>query len=90
MRVGTLAFGREHDAPPDTDGRIQSLGHARPADGQGVTRRIPAIMTYATAGMVTASVLLTVFAGPLYALCDRIGAGLVEPITLELIEDGAG
>ena len=46
-------------------------------------------MTYATAGMVSVTVALTVFAGPLYALCDRIGAGLLQPVTLEQIDEGA-
>jgi multicomponent Na+:H+ antiporter subunit D len=28
-----------------------------------------------------------VFAGPLYALCDRIGAALLDPVTLVQLED---
>jgi multicomponent Na+:H+ antiporter subunit D len=44
-------------------------------------------MTVATAGMVGVTVALTVFAGPLYALCDRIGSALLEPVSLVQLED---
>ena len=44
-------------------------------------------MTMATAGMVTVTLALTIFAGPLYALCDRIGAGLLQPVNLVQLED---
>jgi len=43
-------------------------------------------MTVATAGMVGVTLALTVFAGPLYALCDRIGAVLLEPVSLVQLE----
>jgi len=89
MRAWNLAFWREDDGVAENDGRIEYLGNAPAADDQGETREIPAIMTYATAGMVAVTVALTVFAGPLYALCDRIGAGLLQPVTLEQIDEGA-
>ena len=66
------------------------LGFRQAADEQQETRRIPAIMTAATGGMVAVTVALTVFAGPLYALCDRIGAGLLQPVTLQQIDEEAG
>ncbi len=89
MRAWNLAFWREDDGGAESDGRIEYLGNAPAADEQGETREIPPIMTYATAGMVAVTVALTLFAGPLYAICDRIGAGLLQPITLELIDEGA-
>lgn len=90
MRAWNLAFWREDDGGVENDGRIEYLGNAPAADEQGETREIPAIMTYATAGMVSVTVALTVFAGPLYAICDRIGTGLLQPVTLEQIDEGTG
>ena len=89
MRAWNLAFWREDDGAAENDGRIEYLGNAPAADEQGETRVIPPIMTYATAGMVAVTLALTVFAGPLYALCDRIGGGLLTPVTLEQIDEGA-
>ncbi|QMU96806.1 Na+/H+ antiporter subunit D [Microbacterium esteraromaticum] len=89
MRAWNLAFWREDDGAAENDGRIEYLGNAPAADEQGETREIPGIMTYATAGMVTVTIALTVFAGPLYALCDRIGAGLLKPVTIEQLDEGA-
>jgi len=37
--------------------------------------------------MVAATVALTVFAGPLYDVCARIGAALLEPISLVQVEE---
>ncbi|MEV7632815.1 Na+/H+ antiporter subunit D [Microbacterium sp. NPDC089318] len=89
MRAWNLAFWREDDGAAENDGRIEYLGNAPAADEQGEKREIPAIMTYATAGMVAVTVALTVFAGPLYALCDRIGTGLLQPVSLEHLDEGA-
>jgi multicomponent Na+:H+ antiporter subunit D len=47
-------------------------------------------MTAATAGMVAVTVALTVFAGPLYDVCTRIGAALLEPVSISQLEDEAG
>ncbi|WP_309127203.1 Na+/H+ antiporter subunit D [Microbacterium sp.] len=82
MRAWNLAFWREDDTADDPDGRISYLDSAPAADEQGRTRRIPAIMTVSTGGMVAVTLALTVFAGPLYAICDRIGAGLLQPVSL--------
>jgi len=87
MRAWNLAFWREEDDSTETEGRISYLGNAPAADEQQERRRIPRIMTVATAGMVGVTVALTVFAGPLYALCDRIGAALLDPVTLVQLED---
>ena len=48
---------------------------------------IPRIMTAATAGMVAFSVALTVFAGPLYEICARVGGALLEPITVVQLDE---
>jgi multicomponent Na+:H+ antiporter subunit D len=90
MRAWNLAFWREGDDFSEIEGRVGYLGKAPAADVQQETRRIPAIMTVATAGMVAVTVSLTVFAGPLYALCDRIGAGLLQPVSLVQIDQEAG
>ena len=49
-------------------------------------RAIPRIMTAATAGMVAVTVALTVFGGPLYAVCARIGETLLQPISVIQVE----
>ncbi|GAA3669809.1 Na+/H+ antiporter subunit D [Microbacterium marinilacus] len=82
MRAWNLSFWREEDDSAETEARIQHLGTAPAADQVGERRVIPRIMTAATAGMVVVSVGLTVFAGPLYDICERIGSGLIEPVTL--------
>ena len=71
MRAWNLAFWREEEDSSETEGRISYLGNAPAADEQQERRRIPKIMTIATGGLVAVTVALTVFAGPLYALCDR-------------------
>ena len=49
-------------------------------------RVIPRIMTASTTGMVAITVALTVFAGPIYDVCTRIGSALLEPMTLVQLE----
>jgi len=90
MRAWNLAFWREDEDAAELEARMSYLGSAPAADEQGSTRRIPSIMTVATGGMVAVTVALTVFAGPLYAICDRIGAGLLQPVTLEMVDEGVG
>ena len=91
MRAWNLAFWREEDDGAELDGRVTYLGNAPAADMQKEARRIPAIMYIATGGMVAVTLALTVFAGPLYALCDRIGDALLKPVTLvQLDEEVAG
>jgi len=87
MRAWNLAFWREEEDSAETEGRISYLGNAPAADDQQERRRIPRIMTLATGGMVTVTIALTVFAGPLYALCDRIGGALLEPVSLVQLEE---
>jgi multicomponent Na+:H+ antiporter subunit D len=91
MRAWNLAFWREDDdAAEEGETRHGYLAGAPAADEQQERRRIPAIMTIATGGMVGVTLVLTIFAGPLYALCDRIGSGLLQPVTLVQLDEEAG
>ncbi len=44
----------------------------------------------ATGGMVGVTLMLTVFAGPLYALCTSIGESLLQPVNLVQLEEEVG
>jgi multicomponent Na+:H+ antiporter subunit D len=65
--------------------RVWNLVFWRPADDAELAeeadpaRRLPKLMTASTAGMVVASLALTVFAGPLVDLSTRAGANLEGP-----------
>ncbi|HET8927322.1 MAG TPA: Na+/H+ antiporter subunit D [Microbacterium sp.] len=86
MRAWNLAFWREDEddlAETEVEARVGYLGAAPAAGIQTERRRIPRIMTSATAGMVAVTVALTIFAGPLYDVCARIGGGLLQPVHLE-------
>lgn len=89
MRAWNLSFWREDDDSTETEARISYLGQAPAAGIQTERRVIPRIMTAATTGMVAITVALTVFAGPLYGVCERIGAALLEPIQLVQLEEEA-
>ena len=92
MRAWNLAFWREEEDSSETEARIAYLGEAPEAQRQAERRVIPRIMTASTVGMVAVSVALTVFAGPLYEVCDRIGQSLLEPISLvelDRVEEGS-
>ena len=93
MRAWNLAFWREDEDHTEETGvveRIEYLGDAPAADDQSARRVIPRIMTATTAGMVAVTVALTLFAGPLYALCANIGDALLTPVTLVQLEQEAG
>ncbi len=75
MRAWNLAFWREEDDSAETEARISYLGDAPAAAIETEKRVIPRIMTAATGGMVAITVALTIFAGPLYDVCARIGGG---------------
>ncbi len=95
MRAWNLSFWREDDDAvepaevAEVEARIEYLGGAQAADEQSERRAIPRIMTLATTGMVGASLLLTVFAGPLYAVCERIGDALLIPVTVTQVDGEA-
>lgn len=88
MRAWNLSFWRESNEPADEPGeeRIAYLGGAPEAGVQTERRVIPRIMTAATAGMVAITVALTIFAGPLYELCAKIGDALQDPVVLTQLE----
>ncbi|WP_029150412.1 Na+/H+ antiporter subunit D [Microbacterium indicum] len=86
MRAWNLSFWREKEDSSETESRLAYLEQAPAAGEQGRTRVIPRIMTGTTVAMVVVSVALTVFAGPLYEICDRIGQSLLEPISLVQLE----
>jgi len=89
MRAWNLAFWREEDDSAETDARIAYLGDA-PAAGVETGRRVTSrIMTGATALMVSATVALTVFAGPLLEICMRAGEGLAQPVVITQLNEEA-
>ena len=90
MRAWNLAFWREEEDSAETESRISYLGAAPAAAVETERRVIPRIMTAATAGMVAVTVALTVFAGPLYEVCERIGESLLEPVSISQLQDEAG
>jgi multicomponent Na+:H+ antiporter subunit D len=87
MRAWNLAFWREEDDSAETEARIAYLGDAPAAAVETERRVIPRIMTAATVGMVAITVGLTLFAGPLYDVCARIGAALLEPVSVAQLEE---
>ena len=89
MRAWNLAFWREEDDSAETEARISYLG-ASPGGVETERRVIPKIMTAATTGMVAITVGLTIFAGPLYDVCARIGDSLLEPVNLTQLEEEVG
>lgn len=90
MRAWNLAFWREDEDSAETEARISYLGAAPAAAVETERRVIPRIMTAATAGMVAVTIGLTVFAGPLYEVCTRIGASLLGPVSISQLQDEAG
>jgi len=92
MRAWNLSFWRESDddlSEPETEARVAYLGDSPQALVQTERRAIPRIMTGATVGMVAVTLALTVFAGPLYEVCSRIGVELLQPVSLVQLEQGA-
>ncbi|BDV29395.1 Na+/H+ antiporter subunit D [Microbacterium terricola] len=89
MRAWNLSFWREEDDSAETEARISYLGDAPAAGDESDRRVIPRIMTSATAGMVTLTIALTVFAGPLYDVCARIGDTILQPVTLVQLDQEA-
>lgn len=68
---GLMLQGRE-------DALIERLHDAPDAPPLQEQRETPTLMIAATAGMVSVSLLLTVFAGPLYAFATRAGEQLAQ------------
>jgi multicomponent Na+:H+ antiporter subunit D len=88
MRAWNLSFWREDEdaAETETESRISYLGSAPAAGIKTERRAIPSIMTMTTAGMVAVTIGLTIFAGPLYNICARVGDALLEPVSLTQLE----
>jgi len=86
MRAWNLSFWREQDEAGEGDSRYQHLESAPAAQTQTERRASPRIMTGATIGMVAVTLALTVFAGPIYDVCERIGSSLLQPISLVELE----
>lgn len=80
MRVWNMAFWRP---AADVEGYESTLlDNVTEAPGGHTvteTRTVPRLMIGATAGMVVASVALTVFAGPLFGISTRAGENLEGP-----------
>ena len=88
MRAWNLSFWREDgDDSAETESRISYLDAAPAAATQTQRRVIPRIMTAATAGMVVITITLTLAAGPLYELCQRIGPALLQPISVSQVQE---
>ena len=83
MRAWNLGFWRgEEEAHEELVDRVSYLDDAPAAHVRTARGRIPRIMTATTAGMVALTVALTIFAGPLFEVCMRIGDALTQPIHL--------
>ena len=89
MRAWNLAFWREDDDSAETEARIAYLGNAPAAEIATERRVIPRIMTTATAGMVAATLALTIFAGPLIDLCMRAGESIEQGVSLIQLQEEA-
>jgi multicomponent Na+:H+ antiporter subunit D len=93
MRAWNLSFWRENETDPtesETEARISYLDASPASAVQTERRAIPRVMTAATAGMVAITVSLTIFAGPIFALCDQIGAALLQPVHLVQLDAEEG
>jgi multicomponent Na+:H+ antiporter subunit D len=87
MRAWNLAFWREENDSAETEARISYLGAAPAAAIETERRATPRIMTAATGGMVAITVALTIFAGPLYEVCARIGDSLLQPVSVVQLQE---
>jgi multicomponent Na+:H+ antiporter subunit D len=80
IRVWNMAFWRPSaDVEGYESTMLDNISEAPGRTAVKEQRTIPRLMTGATAGMVVASVALTVFAGPLYAISSRAGENLEGP-----------
>jgi len=94
VRVWNMAFWRPAADVEDYESDL--LANISEAPNQAAvvkTRTTPRLMIAATGGMVAVSLVLTVFAGPLYAIAARAGENLEGPgfyVDLVFGEDGNG
>lgn len=87
MRAWNLAFWREEEDSPETTQRTAYLKESPAAGVITQQRAIPRVMTAATVAMVGFTVALTVFAGPLYEVCERIGGALLQPSSITMVQE---
>ncbi len=92
VHVGAVAFGREdvsaardvHDSE-SSERDLQQL-----LEAGTLPQRLPWLMTWPTAGLITVSLALTVLAGPLFGYTDRAAADLLSRTPyLTAVEQGA-
>ncbi len=80
IRVWNMAFWRPAEDVADYESPLlDNVSESPQGSTMQATRRVPRLMVGATAGMVVASVALTVFAGPLFALSESAGRDLEGP-----------
>ncbi len=80
IRIWNLAFWRGSEEVLDYESDLlTNVSEAPHSLAVRAERTTPRLMVVATAGMVAASVGLTVFAGPLYGVSDRAGDNLETP-----------
>ncbi|MDZ4044317.1 MAG: Na+/H+ antiporter subunit D [Rhodoglobus sp.] len=80
MRVWNMAFWRPAgDVEGYESTLLDNVSEAPGRETVKKTRSTPRLMTGATAGMVVASLVLTVFAGPLFGISTRAGENLEGP-----------
>lgn len=81
MRVWNMAFWRRKEEVTDSYVAQMTGTLLESPDDDGTVRtsvRTPTLMVAATSAMVALTVLLTVFAGPLFALGDRAATGILD------------
>lgn len=85
-RAWSLAFWRPQTQLDQPGAQEPALSHlADPNEEYTVQDRrdVPRLMTVATTGMVSVTLLLTVFAGPLFGYSFRAGADLADPSIMQ-------
>ncbi|MGV8884348.1 MAG: Na+/H+ antiporter subunit D [Microbacteriaceae bacterium] len=80
VRVWNLVFWRPAAEVKDYESELLTNVSEAPHQAEVVeTRATPRLMIFATGGMVAVSLLLTIFAGPLYGIAARAGDNLEGP-----------
>ena len=92
IRVWNLGFWRTQDEVEEfTSPMVEQLEEEPGGEVVKEQRANSALMTGATTALVAVTVLLTVFAGPIFDIADAAGANLKDPGSyIELVRSGAG
>jgi multicomponent Na+:H+ antiporter subunit D len=88
IRVWSQVFWRRPQAAADETGAVDAVPTDPAQAPVMVSRRTPPLMAAATIGLVGVGLALTVFAGPLYALAERAGAGLEGTTYIDAVLPG--